>query len=281
VPWAEVNGISLYYQLESHHVDDTVVLLHEMGGTLQSWDDIVPGLSRRYTVLRYDQRGSGLSEKVRAEFSPEVLVDDLEALVDELSLAPRLHFVAIAASAATVLMMADRNPAAVASQVLCNPVVEIATNRAAQLEERASLVEREGIRASLPVTLDRSYPANMGDPAAYLRYRGRYLANDPYCFANMNRALARTNVADLLSLVRCPTMVVAGQFDEVRPAKASEEVAGLIPGARFEVIESGHMMAAQSPAALLAVIEAFLTEVTDETHLRSSKDERREVAGNG
>src|SRR6516165_7023837 len=63
VTWMAVNGISIHFELAGH--GPSVVLLHEMGGTLDSWDGIAPALSERFRTLRNVQRGSGLSEKVR------------------------------------------------------------------------------------------------------------------------------------------------------------------------------------------------------------------------
>jgi 3-oxoadipate enol-lactonase len=56
-----------------------------------------------------------------------------------------------------------------------------------------------------------------------------------------------------------PAMVVAGHFDQVRPPAAIEQFARTIPGARFELIDAVHKMPAQAPAALLPVLEDFLT----------------------
>src|SRR5262249_25850795 len=70
VPWMDANGISIHFDLAGH--GPSVVLLHEMGGTLDSWDGIVPALSERFRTLRYDQRGSGLSEKVRQPITTEI-----------------------------------------------------------------------------------------------------------------------------------------------------------------------------------------------------------------
>ena len=49
------NQISIHYEIAGE--GPSVVLLHEMGGTLDSWDEIAPVLRRQYSVLRYDQRG--------------------------------------------------------------------------------------------------------------------------------------------------------------------------------------------------------------------------------
>ena len=55
-----------------------------------------------------------------------------------------------------------------------------------------------------------------------------------------------------------PTMVVAGRFDKVRPPAMSEQFAGTIPGARYELIDAVHMMPAQAPGPLLALLQDFL-----------------------
>ena len=55
MPFMEAKGISIHYEIAGQ--GPSVVLLHEMGGTLDSWDGIFPALSERFRTLRYDQRG--------------------------------------------------------------------------------------------------------------------------------------------------------------------------------------------------------------------------------
>jgi 3-oxoadipate enol-lactonase len=259
LPWIDANGVSIRYDLAG--AGPVVVLLHEMGGTLESWDGIVPGLSRTFRTLRYDQRGAGLSEKVRRPFTNEMLVDDLEAVLDGLEVAPPFHFITVAAATAQALVFMQRRPQAIGSFVFCNPLTGIDPSRAGALEERATLVEREGMRTALPVTLDKSWPADLGDRAAYEIYRARYLAYDPWCFGAVNRMLARTNVTHLVKDIRCPTMIVAGRFDHVRPAAGSEQIARSIVGARFELIDAVHMLPAQAPGPLLELLQDFFATV--------------------
>src|SRR5262249_24720702 len=96
VPSMDANGISIHFQLAGQ--GPAVVLLLEMSGPLDSWDGISPALSERFRTLRYDQRGSGLSEKVRQPITTEQLVDDLEAVLQGSGLAPPYHFVTVAAA---------------------------------------------------------------------------------------------------------------------------------------------------------------------------------------
>ena len=215
----EANGISIHFELAGQ--GPSVVLLHEMGGTLDSWDGIVPALNQHFRTLRYDQRGSGLSEKVRQPITTELLVEDLEAVLQGSELAPPYRFVTVAAATMQALIYMTRHPERIASFVFCNPFTGADPSRVAALEERAALAEREGLRKALAVTLDKSWPADIGDRDAYAAYRARYLAHDPVCFAAMNRAIARPNVRHLAKDIRHPTMVVAGRLDQVRPPRAS------------------------------------------------------------
>jgi 3-oxoadipate enol-lactonase len=86
------------------------------------------------------------------------------------------------------------------------------------------------------------------------------MAHDPVCFAALNRSIAEPNVTHLAKEIAKPTMVIAGRFDKVRPPAASEEFAKTIPGARFELIDAVHMMPAQAPAAVLALLQDFLDQ---------------------
>jgi 3-oxoadipate enol-lactonase len=256
LPWIDANGISIHYEIAGN--GPSVVLLHEMGGTLDSWDGIAPALRKRFRVLRYDQRGAGLSEKVRQSYTNDNLVDDLDAVLFETGLLWPYHFVTVAAATAQALAFMQRHPASIASFVFCNPLAGIDPNRAGVLDERAALAERDGMRAALPVTLDKSWPADIGPRGAYKRYRARYLASDPVSFGLVNRMLGRTDCRHLVKDIRSPTMIVAGKFDQVRPPAGSEDLARQIPGARFELIDACHMMPAQAPGPLLALIEDFL-----------------------
>jgi 3-oxoadipate enol-lactonase len=258
VPWIEANGISIHYDLAGDGA--SVVLLHEMGGTLDSWDGIAPALRGRFRVLRYDQRGAGLSEKVRQPYSNDTLVDDLDAVIRATGLKPPYSFVTVAAATAQALVFMHRHPEEVGRFVFCNPLAGIDPARATALDERAAFTEREGMRAALSVTLDKSWPADVGERAAYETYRARYLASDPVSFGLVNRMLGRTDVRHLVKEIRVPTMVVAGKFDQVRPAATSEELARQIPGVRFELIDACHMMPAQASALLLPLIQDFLKQ---------------------
>jgi 3-oxoadipate enol-lactonase len=262
VNWAECDGVSLRYALEGDG-GPTLALLHEMGGGLESWDGVAPALSRRFRVLRHDGRGAGGSEKVRARFSLDDLRGDLDALLGRLGLPPPFHLVGAAMGAAVAVLFAGRHPGRVGSLVLLNPATEVDAARAASMRERAARIAAEGIRATLPQTLDRSWPpeARGGDGAAFERYRARYLGNDPHGLALLNEALAGVALGDLPERIACPTLVLAGAKDAIRPPEAVRAFAARIPGAVFDMVDTAHFMAAQAPDALLDRLLPFYDAV--------------------
>jgi pimeloyl-ACP methyl ester carboxylesterase len=58
--------------------------------------------------------------------------------------------------------------------------------------------------------------------------------------------------------IRCPTLVLAGRHDGLRPPAAVEPVPRAIAGARFQVLETAHFMSWQAPAAVTKVLSEFL-----------------------
>ena len=258
MPFTSANGISIHYEREGER-GPVVVLLHEMGGTLNSWDAVAPELATNYRVVRYDQRGQGLTEKVRAQFTNDDAVGDLEGVLNNLDLKPPYNFVCVAAASTQVLRFLEKHPEQVASIVLCNPAPGVAADRAGALVERAEQAEKLGMAGVMGITLDKSYPPTLGEPAAYAAYRGRYLANDPVGFGLAHRMLAMTNMLHMLPKVSVPTLVVAGKHDTVRPPAGTEELSKKIPGAKFSLIEeAGHFLPTTGPKKLVKLLKDFL-----------------------
>src|SRR5262249_23526900 len=140
VPWMDANGISIHFELAGR--GPSVVLLHEMGGTLDSWDGVAPALGERFRTLRYDQRGSGLSERVPQPTPTKSLVEALEPVLQGRAPAAPYHFVPAAAATMQALIYMTRHPDRIASFVFCNPFTGADPSRVAALEERAGLAER-------------------------------------------------------------------------------------------------------------------------------------------
>jgi 3-oxoadipate enol-lactonase len=257
MPWTDVNGVSLHYLMRGSGA--AFLCLHEIGGSTASFTELADLLSPTLCVVTYDQRGAGLSEKPVGALSLDDLVADLRGLVHELGLASGgCHLLTVAAAGLQAVRLALEYPELVRSVTLCNPALGVDTARAAALEDRAALAEREGVRASADATLDRSYPTEFRHRDRYLDYRARFLASSPHGLAEGNRVLAASDLRARLGQLNVPFLVLAGDDDRVRPPTVTKELADRIPGAIFEVIRGGHLLTTTSPAAVASSVQAFL-----------------------
>jgi len=235
------------------------VLIHELGGCLESWDGVVAGLAGALQLLRYDQRGHGGSPAVRLPYALADHVDDLDALVLQVGFPQPCWLIAAAAGAAIAVEFATRYPARVTGIAMCAPALDIDPSRRGYLRDRADTVTRDGMAAVADTTLARSWPAMLrGDSQAFARYRERFLANDPLGYALANRALADIDLSPRLPLLQCPCLFLAGQHDLQRPPARVASQAALVGHAGFAVVQAGHLMAVQQPAEVVARTTAFI-----------------------
>src|SRR5258708_1423033 len=140
----ELNGVGLRYELGGQ-ADRTGVLVHEMGGSLESWDDVAPRLAESRRVLRYDTRGAGLSQKARGELSLDTMADDIAALLDHIGIAGKVALAGIAVGGAIALHFAARYPERASAVVVGSPATGIAPDRRAAPLERVAKIEPPGM----------------------------------------------------------------------------------------------------------------------------------------
>lgn len=258
IEWIEANGASLRCELRGHG-GSALVLVHEMGGTLESWDAVLPRLASGRRVLRYDTRGAGASSKLRGTADIDQMADDLAALLDAFDIAAPVALAGCAVGGAIAVRFAARFPARVAALIAMAPALGVAPERRQATLERAQLAEEQGMAPGTDALFDATWPpAVRGDMASFRSYRAKWLANDPHSFAAVNRMLAGLDMAADLAAIGCPTLLLAGAFDQLRPPALVEPLARRISNARFIALPTGHFMAVQTPAAVAARIDEFL-----------------------
>jgi len=254
----EANGVGLRCEL-SGGGDRTLVLVHEMGGSLESWDDVAPRLAKSRRVLRYDTRGAGLSQKIRGELTLDMMADDIAALLDRLGIAGKVALAGVAVGGAIALHFAARYPERTSAVAVGSPATGIAAERRGAALERLARIEASGMAFAVEDSMLNGYaPELRGDIRRFERFRTRWLGNDPSSYATIWRMLAAADMQDELARLTCPVLVIGGSLDRVRPPPLAESVARTIPGARYVEIRTGHYMAVQTPDLLSDCIDEFL-----------------------
>jgi len=256
--WVEVDGVSLRYELAGSGAN-TIVLVHEMGGSLETWDDMLPALVKHWRVLRYDTREAGFSEKTGHVPDIATMTNEIAGLLDALNITAPVAIAGCALGGAIAMHFAASHPQRTAALMAMSPATIVASDLRAATLARADKAEQEGMRSVTDGIFDLAYPpALRGNADRYRIARARLLGVHPASFAVIYRMLAGTDLTADLARIRCPTLVVAGAYDQLRTPAHLRTIASQIPGAQFEIIESGHYIPVQTPEIAVEMLSQLL-----------------------
>lgn len=256
--YVEANGTSTY--VERRGRGWPVVLIHALGMSLRSWDPVAEALAEDFEVVAYDYRGHGRTEKVAGPSTIPILAEHLRELLGCLALGP-VHLVGLAVGSMIAQQLAIQVPGLVSALVLASPRSELDPRGAKYNEERADNVEVQGMRAVMDVTIQRAFPQDYGrsHPEVMRQFRGEFLANDPHGYAAVCRGLSTFCTTPRLHDIRCPTLLLAGELDQLCPAREAAAMHSRIAGSRCETLPGiGHFSAIEAPAEVAQLVLAFL-----------------------
>lgn len=244
------------------------------------WRHWLTELGRDHALIRYDERGCGLSDHDAADMSFESWVRDLEAVVDAAAL-ERFSLLGISQGCAVAVAYAVRHPERVDKLVLYGGYAVGRGNRTASPQEE---LERTLLLNLIRVGWGSDNPAFRqvfgtlflpdGTPAQHQWF------NDLAKTMPMESALRVRQTTDLIDVradcarVRAPTLVLHARGDGMIPFEIGRQLATLIPGARFVSLESrNHVLLETEPAwtRFLDEVRAFLGPA-DSTGARARRE---------
>lgn len=232
------------------------------------WRHWIEALARRHTYVRYDTRGSGLSDRNPPEISFEAWVRDLEAVVDAVGI-ERFPLLGISQGGAIATAYAVRHPERVTHLVLYGAFARGRLMRGGGqvgVEETMLLAKLFELGWGTDNKAFRQVFANQflpdGTPAQLEAYdelqRQSGTAADAVRILNTS---SQIEVTALAPRIACPTLVLHAREDARVPFEEGRLFASLIPGARFVPLESrNHILLEGEPAwkHFLEEVEAFL-----------------------
>jgi 3-oxoadipate enol-lactonase len=260
--WIDANGVGLRYDLHGE-TGPVLVLIHEMGGTIESWARVAPKLSKYRRVLCFDMPGAGQSEKIIEDIKINDLSANVASLLDALEIFEPVAVAGCAVGGAVALSFAIDYPERTSAVVVLNPAIDAKPDTQKGLVERAELIRSKGMRSIEASSLDTGYPQRFRDrePDHYSQFRARWLANDPVSLGFQFRMLAKTNLFPDLGKIKAPVLALAGVYDPLRPPSYVRSVAERIAQHVVIEIDAAHHVPDQAPAAVSEHIGAFLDRV--------------------
>ncbi|MGD2049008.1 MAG: adenylate/guanylate cyclase domain-containing protein [Chloroflexota bacterium] len=244
------------------------------------WSHWLAELERHHTYIRYDERGTGLSEWDAQDQSFEAWVSDLEAVVETVGL-DRFALLGISQAGAVAIAYAARHPERVSRLILYGAYARGWLNRDLtpdKVEEEKLLISlmRVGWGRENPAFRNfftmQLMPEASPEHIEWLDWIMR-ISTTPEIAAQMESEMHRIDVRDLAPKVKAPTLIIHARKDEGVPFEEGKRLAALIPGAQFVPLEtSNHLLTADEPAWLEFVhayqkfmgVEEEVTELIDQ-----------------
>jgi class 3 adenylate cyclase/alpha-beta hydrolase superfamily lysophospholipase len=220
------------------------------------WTDIWRSLARDSTLLRYDARGNGLSDRDAADISFDAWVSDLETVVAAAGF-PKFDLFGISQGCAVAIAYAVRHPERVSRLVLYGGFAQGANKRAlteSQKEEAAAMVALTRLGWGKENPAFRQMFTSMFVPEASKEQADWFnelqrISASPECAVRYMHALADVDVTGLLAQVKVPTLVMHASRDARVPFETGRRLAAGIPGARFVTLQSkNHFILPNEPA---------------------------------
>jgi pimeloyl-ACP methyl ester carboxylesterase len=246
MPEAKTRDITIHYDVYGR--GDPLLMIMGLGASSAQWDpEVVAGLARDFSVITFDNRGTGQSEKPDAAYSIEMFADDAAGVLDMLAI-PRAHIFGVSMGGMIAQEFALRHPSRTAALILgcttaggTHSVPPPPESLKVLAAPREGVAPEEVIRRGWPLSYTPEYIAANRDALEAAIPRVLRYPTPPFAFQRQFDATYTLNTWDRLPSIVAPTLVVTGARDVLIPAKNSELLASRIPGARLHLIaNAGH-----------------------------------------
>jgi pimeloyl-ACP methyl ester carboxylesterase/DNA-binding winged helix-turn-helix (wHTH) protein len=207
------------------------------------WSPMLHELARDHRLIRYDERGNGLSDWDVKDISFEAFINDLETVVDAIGL-KRFPLLGVSGGCGISIAYAIRHPERVSHLVLYGGFARGARRRESQqqIEQVGAMLTlmRHGWGQENPafrqIFTSQFIPGGTHEQAQWFNDLQR-MTTSPENAARMMEAIAGTDVTNLLPQIHVPTLVLHCRDDARVPFEEGRRMAAGIRGARFVALE--------------------------------------------
>lgn len=263
MPSIFTNGIHTHYEL--YGSGPALVFASGLGGTGAYWAPQIERFARHFTVVTYDQRGAGTSDKPDEPYSISMLADDLLALIKALEL-DRPVLIGHSTGGAIGQVLAAREPDLLAGMIQYASWSKSDAHFNWCFRMRRTLLESTSLDEYVHGSALFLYPPE--------HIRTHAAALSPALLASVARFPAREIVlrridaimahdaSANLSRIRTPTLVVCANDDILTPPYQSRLLAEAIPGAELIVVpQGGHSFSETQTDTFNQIALDFLTRI--------------------
>lgn len=263
MPYLESNDARLFYQVDDYTDawtgPETVLFVHGFTETSEAWRAWVPHVSRRYRMIRIDQRGFGQSGAVAKDFSltTELFVDDLVRIINHVAGEP-VHVVGGKSGGISVAVLAAQRPDLVKTITLASSIVMPPSS-----EGWIDHMERHGMRSWARKTMRKRLGSQMPERGIdwWVDLMGATEVSTAHAYL---RWVGAIDIREDIKRITCPTLVIGTDA----PGKDRDSLSAwqkTIPDAELAILPiDGYHASGTDPDATARVTLDFIARHSQE-----------------
>ncbi len=244
MPFTQVNGINLHYEIRG--TGPRVLFIHGIGADLKDPISIfATPVPQYFRILAFDPRGLGESDSPQEPCSIAELADDAAGLAEAAGW-ERYHLLGASMGGMVAQELALRYPAKVERLVLSvtnGGGVNSGPQVIDKLNEMSTAEKFELSDSRKDEVWVAAHPDMVSQAEQQAKAALAALQANPAHLRGYNNqvyAVLRHDTFARLPQIKAPTLVIGGRYDNSCPPDITRALAEQIPGARYELLESGH-----------------------------------------
>ena len=271
-----INGINIAFRQQGEGPPLVLIMGYRLSSA--AWPEkLVQGLAKNFTVITFDNRGTGQSDKPLTGYALANMARDVAGLLDEIGI-ESTYVLGYSMGGAIAQEFTRQFVHRVAGLILCatmcgGPRATYAEASVVRVMRDLDGLSAEQIaRAIWEVTYAPGYLRENRALAEDQMRRETALPTPLHAADLQFQAFAEFDGSKALSQIRCPTLVLTGDLDRLVRPENSRMLAQLIPGATLVVIPGGgHRVLWEAVEECTDLIDGFLASIRNR-HLGSAPD---------
>ena len=258
MPKIQLNGVEINYRWDGNEGQPILVLSNSLTTNLELWDEQIPSFAKHYRVLRYDNRGHGLSSSPKGEYILDDIAGDVLALMDYLSI-DKASLCGVSMGGMVGMWLGINAPDRLDKLVLCNTSSNVAPPEPWQA--RIDTVNKGGMSSIGKAVLERFLSSNSRTKDTYKVELVNSMLQSCHVdgYSGCCAAIRDMDLSGQLALINNPTLVIAGELDPATPVSHSELIVERINGAKLTVIPGvAHLSNLEKPHEFNKIVLKFL-----------------------
>lgn len=262
MPTTECHDITLYYEI--HGSGFPVLFISGLGAGTWAWEPQAPYFSRSYQMISFDNRGAGRTSTPPGPYSIEQMALDSIRLMHSLDI-DKAFVIGLSMGGMIAQELALILPHRISGLVLAatHPGGEMRILGSPEVYHRLmdnnGLSQEEIVEKNIPILFSPKTVTHRPEIIQAYRERQKSIPEQPeQAFAAQQEAIQAFDCSRRLSKIKAPTLVLAGEDDQLIPAENARRMAEHIPDSQIEIMShAGHLIHMEQTEKFNKIIDEF------------------------